>query len=50
MGLADLPGSGARFELNGQRLLVAETTARVPIGLIGETVSEIDQWLGILFE
>ena len=50
MGLADLPGSGARFELNGQRLLVAETTADVPIGLIGETVSEIDQWLGILFE
>jgi len=50
MGLADLPGSGARFELKGQRLLVAETTADVPIGLIGETVSEIDQWLGILFE
>jgi hypothetical protein len=50
MGLADLPGSGARFELKGQRLLVAETTANVPIGLIGETVSEIDQWLGVLFE
>jgi hypothetical protein len=50
MGLADLPGSGARFELKGQRLLVAETTANVPIGMIGETVSEIDQWLGILFE
>jgi len=50
MGLADLPGSGARFELNKQRLLVAETTADVSIGLIGETVSEIDQWLGITFE
>jgi len=50
MGLADVPGSGARFQLNGQRLLVAETTANVSIGLIGETVSEIDQWLGILFE
>jgi hypothetical protein len=50
MGLADLPGSGARFELNGQKLLVAETTADVSIGLINEAVSEIDQWLGVLFE
>jgi len=50
MGLADLPGSGARFTLNGQRLLVAETTANVSIGLINEAVSEIDEWLGISFE
>jgi hypothetical protein len=50
MGLADVPGPGARFELKGQRLLVAETTADVSIGLIGEIVSEIDQWLGVLFE
>ena len=50
MGLADLPGSGARFELNGQKLLVAETTADVSIGLINEANSEIDQWLGIPFE
>jgi hypothetical protein len=50
MGLADLPGTGARFEVNGQRLLVAETTAQVSIGLIGETVSETEHWLGISFE
>ncbi|MCL2129653.1 MAG: hypothetical protein FWH35_04775, partial [Treponema sp.] len=50
MGLADLPGSGARFELEGQKLLVAETTTKVSIGLIGETVSEISEWLGISFE
>ena len=50
MGLADLPGSGARFELEGQKLLVAETTSEVSIGLIGETVSEISEWLGISFE
>jgi hypothetical protein len=50
MGLADLPGAGARFVLDGQRLLVAETTAPVSIGLIGETVSEIEHWLGIAFE
>jgi hypothetical protein len=50
MGLADLSGTGARFEVQGKKLLVAETTAKVSIGLIGEQVSEISQWLGILFE
>jgi transglutaminase-like putative cysteine protease len=50
MGLADLPGPGARFPIEGQRLLVAETVANVSIGLIDETMSEIDTWLGILFE
>ena len=50
MGLADLPGAGAHFEVEGQKLLVAETTAKVSIGLIGETVSEIEHWIGILFE
>jgi len=50
MGLADLPGSGARFTLNGQRLLVAETTANVSIGLINEATSEIEEWLGIPFD
>jgi len=50
MGLADLPGAGARFELEGQKLLVAETTAKVSIGLIGENVSDIESWLGIPFD
>lgn len=50
MGLADLPGPGARFELEGQKLLVAETTAKVSIGLIGETVSDIEGWIGVAFE
>ena len=50
MGLVDLPGAGARFDLEGQKFLVAETTADVPIGLIGETVSEIEHWLGIPFD
>jgi len=50
MGLADLPGTGARFELDGQKFLVAETTATVSIGLIGEKVSEREGWLGIVFE
>jgi hypothetical protein len=50
MGLADLPGAGAHFEVDGQKFLVAETVAKVSIGLIGETVSDIEHWLGILFE
>jgi len=50
MGLADVPGTGARFEVDGKKFLVAETTAKVSIGLVGETVSEVSQWLGILFE
>ena len=50
MGLADLPGAGARFEIEGKKYLVAETTANVSIGLIGETVSEVSEWLGIDFE
>jgi hypothetical protein len=53
MGLADLEGEGARFpfrEGNREyRWLVAETTAPVEIGLIGEKVSETTKWLGIVF-
>jgi hypothetical protein len=49
MGLADLGGAGARFELEGKLLLVAETTARIPIGLIAEDQSNSDYWLGIRF-
>ena len=50
MGLADLPGTGARFEVNGRGFLVAETTADVSIGLIDQEKSARDHWLGIIFE
>jgi hypothetical protein len=50
MGLADLAGTGARFELGGKKWLVAETTAPVSIGLIAESFSVTDNWLGVLFE
>ena len=49
MGLADVPGVGARFESGGVKWLVAETTADVDIGLIAQDKSETDQWLGVLF-
>jgi hypothetical protein len=50
MGLADIEGQGARFEVDGKRWLVAETTAAVDIGLIAQEQSAIEAWLGITFE
>ena len=50
MGLADLPGAGARFEAGGTQWLVAETTAPVKLGLIGKDISTVESWLGILFD
>ena len=50
MGLADIDGTGARFEAYGIKWLVAETTANVNIGLIAEDVSDPAAWLGVVFE
>jgi hypothetical protein len=49
LGMAELPGPGARFPFEGREYLVAETTARVELGLIGRSMSETGKWLGILF-
>ena len=49
MGLADIPGSGARFETGGKKWLVAETTDKVGIGLISADKSDIASWLGVIF-
>ncbi|GHU56441.1 hypothetical protein FACS189442_5010 [Spirochaetia bacterium] len=50
MGLTDIPGTGARFELEGKKWLVAETTTPVAIGLIREDISGKNHWLGVTFE
>jgi hypothetical protein len=54
MGLADLEGDGARFPFSEgaeqYRWLVAETTAPVGIGMIGEKVSEVSKWLAVVFD
>jgi hypothetical protein len=50
MGLADLEGPGARFDLEGKKWLVAETTAPVDLGLIGKEMSDIESWTGVNFE
>jgi len=50
MGLADIPGTGARFEAGGIKWLVAETTAKVDIGLISQDMSDVESWFGVMFE
>jgi hypothetical protein len=49
MGLADIAGTGARFDWEDKKWLVAETTATVPLGLIGASSSDPTFWLGITF-
>jgi hypothetical protein len=49
MGIADIGGPGARFPFEQKEYLVAETTAKVELGLIGKNMSEIAKWLGIIF-
>jgi hypothetical protein len=49
MGLADVPGGGARFDLDGKKWLVAETTDKIGIGLISADKSDIASWLGVIF-
>jgi hypothetical protein len=50
MGLIDIPGPGARFEWDGARWLVAETTAAVSLGRIEQKMSDPAHWLGIMFQ
>jgi hypothetical protein len=50
MGIAELEGPGARFPFMNKQFMVAETTAKVDLGLIGQNVSEIAKWLGVSFE
>jgi len=50
MGLADIPGTGARFEAYEAKWLVAETTANINIGLIDQEQSDSRHWFAVLFE
>ncbi|AEJ19196.1 hypothetical protein [Gracilinema caldarium] len=54
MGLAQLEGPGARFSTGSgdseQTWIVAETTAQVPLGLIGKSVADPLKWIPVLFE
>jgi hypothetical protein len=50
MGLAQVQGPGAVFEFDGKRWIVAETTADVDLGRIGESVSNPAHWIGVSFD
>jgi len=50
MGLAELAGTGARFEADGTRWLVAETTANIDIGLIDLEQSDPRYWFAVVFD
>jgi len=50
MGLADVHGTGARFESHGVRWLVGETTASVDIGLIAQEQSDPQYWFAVVFD
>jgi hypothetical protein len=44
---ADVPGGGQRFRFNGKAYLVAETTARVGIGMMDAAQTDFSRWLGV---
>jgi len=54
MGLVLVEGSGARFTTGTgeaeKKWVVAETTAQVPLGLIGRSVADPAKWIPVLFE
>ncbi|MCL2762738.1 MAG: hypothetical protein FWD36_05985 [Treponema sp.] len=50
MGIIDIPGAGARFETEGVKWLVAETTKIISIGLIAQDMSNPEHWLGVFFD
>jgi len=47
MAAFDVPGGGQRFPFGGKEWLVAETTAKVGIGLVAAKQSDWKKWLGV---
>jgi hypothetical protein len=43
----DVPGGGQRFPFGGRGYLVAETTAKVGLGMIGAEQADFTKWLGV---
>jgi len=46
----DVPGGGQRFPWNGKNYLVAETTAKVGLGMIAASQADFTKWLGVELE
>lgn len=49
LAAVDAPGQGARFPFKDKRWLVAETTAKVGIGLIDSGQADPADWIGVAF-
>jgi len=43
----DVPGGGQRFDFQGKKWLVGETTAHVGLGMIAATQADWSKWMGI---
>lgn len=43
----DVPGGGQRFEFNGKKYLVGETTTKVGIGKVAADMADWTKWMGI---
>ncbi len=43
----DVPGGGQRFSYTGRQYLVAETTAKVGLGMIDPSQADFSKWLGV---
>jgi hypothetical protein len=49
MAAVKVEGNGAKFTHAGNEWIVAETTAKVGLGMIGKNVSDPNKWIGIDF-
>lgn len=49
LAAVDAPGAGARYPFKDKNWLVAETTAKVGIGLVDQTQADPESWLGVDF-
>jgi hypothetical protein len=47
MCAVDVPGGGQRFIFNGKAYLVAETTAKVGLGMMDSSQADFSKWLGV---
>jgi len=46
----DVPGGGQRFPWKGKNYLVAETTAKVGLGMIAASQADFTKWMGVELE
>ncbi len=45
----DCPGEGARFSYGKKKYLIADTTAKVGLGMIAENMANPDKWFAVAF-